>query len=128
MSVGYKIARNPGDYSRAHALMRSEGFAKQRLSFPTLLALDEGVVGVIGTNITNNMILAGPLVIKSDRRRIVTAIRMVEMYEVAMKGLGIKTFIFGVDQGSFLEKLIERYGYLPPYAEEEGKKFYIRRL
>lgn len=127
-TVGYRIADSPKLLKQAHALIKAEGLSKQELEFPTVVALEDKVIGLIGTKITNNMIVAGPLVIKSDRRRIMTAIRMVEMYEIAMKGLGISSFIFSVEDGSLLEKLIERYGYEPPYAEEEGRKFYVRRL
>jgi len=129
MSVGYRIASDPVDFHRAHALMRAEGVPEQKLGFPTLLAIeDKKAVGIIGTDIQKGMIIAGPLVMKSDRRRIHTAIKMAEMYEMSLRGMGISTFIFHVEDGSFLDKMISRYSEYQPYATEGKKKFFIRRL
>jgi hypothetical protein len=129
MSVGFRLAKSPKDFHKAHALMRAEGVPKQKLGFPTLLVVeDNDPVGLISTDIQNGMIIAGPLVVKSDRRRIQTAITMVEMYEMALRSMGIKTFIFHVEEGSFLDKMISRYSEYQPYATEGTKKFFIRRL
>jgi hypothetical protein len=129
MSVGFRIANSPTDFHRAHDLMRAEGVSEQSLGFPTMMAFDDKEpVGLIGTSIQKGMIIAGPLVVKSDRRRIHMAIKMVEMYEMALRGMGISTFIFHVEEGGFLDKMISRYSDYQPYATEGKKKFFIRRL
>jgi hypothetical protein len=129
MTIGYKIAVTPADFHQAHALMREEGVPEQSLGFPTVMALeDDEIIGIIGTDIQNDMILAGPLVVKSDRKRIMSAIKMVEMYEMALRAVKISTFIFYVEEGSFLDKMIARYSEYQPYAVQGTKKFFIRRL
>ena len=130
MSVGYRLASKPDDYRKAQALMKAEGVPKQELGFPTILAIeDKRAVGMISTNIQNDMVIAGPLVVRSDRRRVMTAIRMVEMYEMALRGMGLATFIFHVDEGTFLDRVIKRYGdKYQPYAVEGTRKFFVRRL
>lgn len=129
MNIGFRTANSPKDFHKAHDLMRAEGVPEQSLGFPTLMAFeDDEPIGLIGTNIQKGMIIAGPLVMKSDRRRIHTAIKMVEMYEMALRGMGISTFIFHVDEDSFLDKMISRYSEYQPYATENKKKFFIRRL
>ena len=129
MTIGYKIAETPADFHEAHALMRGEGVPEQTLGFPTMLLVEEDqIVGMIGTDIQKGMIIAGPLVMRSDRKRIQSAIKMVEMYEMALRGIGISTFIFHVEEGTFLDKMISRYSEYQPYAVRGTKKFFIRRL
>jgi len=129
MTIGFKIAEAPNDFHKAHALMREEGIPEQTLGFPTMLTMEGPIlVGVLGTNIKKGMIVAGPLVMKSDRKRVQSAIKMVEMYEMALRGMGISTFIFHVEGGSFLDRMISRYSEYQPYAVRGTKKFFIRRL
>jgi len=125
----YRIARNPGDYKAAHDLMRGESFPEEKVGFPTILALDGGsVVGMLSTRIQNGMIIAGPMILKSDRRRIKTAIKLAELYEISMKGMGISTFIFNTETDSIVDKFIQRYSNMQPYATEGNQKFFIRRV
>lgn len=125
----YKIADSSWDYKAAHWLIHAEGMQAERLSFPTLLAFEEGApVGVLGTHIQGGMIIAGPLVIRSDRRRVITAIRMAELYEIAMRGMGVTTFLFHTEEGSAVDRFIRRYSDMQPYATEGKQKFFIRRI
>lgn len=129
MTIGYKIAQAPTDFHKAHNLMREEGVPEQTLGFPTMMAMEgDDAIGIISTEIQKGMIVAGPLVMKSDRRRILSAIKMVEMYEMALRAMKISTFIFHVEEGSFLDKMISRYSEYQPYMIEGTRKFFIRRL
>jgi len=43
--------------------------------------------------------------------------------------MGLATFIFHVDEGTFLDRVIKRYGdKYQPYAVEGTRKFFVRRL
>lgn len=115
------------DYRAAHQFIASEGFARSTLGFPTIVAEREGeLIGLLGTVIKDNMILAGPLVIKSDRPRSFTLVRLVEAYEAAMRHIGVKSYIFGSDNPKLLEHLTELG--LKPYAVENGVSFFVRKL
>lgn len=127
----FRVASNPGDYNNAHSLMQAEGIPKVRLGFPTLLAIEDGtwkLVGILGTRIEKKMVIAGPLVLRSDQRRIFTAIRLAEAYEMSMRNLGIKSFIFYGEAGGLLERAINRYyPHMEPYAVRGENKFWIWR-
>lgn len=130
MSVEYKVAVNPGDYARAHRLMKEYGGSKQKLTFPTILAVKDGeVVGLIGTRIYKDMIVAGPVVVRRTMGAL-GAIRLVEAYENAMRNMGIEWFIFWTDgEQSIIEKAIRRFNpEMTPYSIKGSKRFYRRLL
>lgn len=109
LHLKYTIAQNPGDYQAAHALLRQEKFTKQVLGFPTIMAWEgKELIGFCGTRIHKQMIMAGPLVVRTDRRRLFTIMRLCEAYESAMGNLGITTFIIGAEIGSILSRGIQR--------------------
>jgi hypothetical protein len=75
------------------------------------------------------MVVAGPLVLRSDRRRTFLALRLSEMYEQVMRELGMKSFILACEPGSLTHQAIQRYlPDLQPYATTEKELFYVRRL
>lgn len=131
MTTSYKIAETAMDYTKAHALIRNEGQNDDfQLSFPTILAMeDDEVVGVLGTNVTQKYILAGPLVLKSDRKRSFTIIRLVELYDATMRAAGIRSFIFATDLSNtrWLEYIDKVLGF-KPYTIKHGKAWFIRNL
>src|SRR5262245_22423375 len=127
----FTVASSPGHYGAAHQLMRSEGVEqKQSLSFPTVMAWDgDALVGICGTRIVDKMILGGPLVVRTDHRRLFTIMRLCEAYEEAMKNIGIESFILSVEHGSILHRGMERYHpHLRPYATEDGSDFYVWKV
>lgn len=131
MSYEFKIAENAGDYRAVKKLIReTEEFPEVRASFPTVMAFeDKKLVGVMCTDLSQDMVVGGPLAMKNDRRRPMLALRLCEKYEHALSNLGIKSFIMAVKRGSILHKAIERYTpEMQPYASEGGQDFYIRRL
>lgn len=123
----YHVASNTKDYNKVQALIQKEGITKTRLSFPTVMAFDgDELVGALGTRIDNKMIVAGPLVLRSDKRRVFTGIRLAEAYEMAMRNLGIKSFIIYGETGGLLTKAIERYyPGITPYSMKDGNSFYV---
>jgi len=131
MGTAYKIAENGADYRKAHALLKAEGIEKEfQLSFPTILAVEEDeVVGVLGTNIEQDYILAGPLVLKKDKKRSFTILRLVELYDFTMREAGIRSYLFStaLENEKWLE-YVERLGGLKPYSYKNGQAWFIRNL
>ena len=129
-NIRYRVASNPGDWVAAHKLLREVGEPKDKLTFPTILAWEGmDLVGVCGTRIKDGAIVAGPMAIKPDRRRTMTAFRLAEAYVSAMQTLGIQSFVLSVQKDSFLHKGIQKlYPHLAPFDEdEEGTLFYVWR-
>lgn len=129
--MNLRVASNPGDFRRVHDLMRAEGITHRTIKTPTIMALtdDDELVGFIATEIQDHMIVAGPLVVKSDRRRVFTALRLVNAYENAMRNMGITSFIIPAEHGGLIEEFVTRYyPSVAPYAKQQGYSFYIRRL
>ena len=114
----------------AFKLLRNEGVIGETLNFPTVLALEEGeVVGILSTNIQDDaLIIAGPMVLKSDKRRPFTAMRLYELYENAMRNIGITSFLFSTNEGHIFDKVVREKLNLEPYATKDGRNFYIRKL
>lgn len=129
MTTTYKIAENSADYKKVHALIKSEGVEDAQLSFPTIMALeDDEVVGCLGTDTQQSMIIAGPLVLKSDKKRTFTIIRLVEAYEACMRHMGIKSFIFSAElkNEKWLTYIDEVLGFEPYYKDNERAWFIVK--
>lgn len=131
MKYSMRVATTSEDFRRCHRLARTEGVKADRLSFPTVMALDEDkrLLGFLSTDTSQDLIVAGPLVMASDKRRPMLALKLAEAYELALRNLGITSYIMAVAPDSLMEKALQRY--TPEtecYAEAEGHKFYIRRL
>lgn len=127
----FKVAENAGDYRAVKKLVReTELFPDIRASFPTVMAFeDDKLVGVLCTDTSQDMVVAGPLAMKADRRRPRLALKLCETYEHALRNLNIKSYIMAVTRGSILHKAVERYTPdMQPYASEGGQDFYLRRL
>lgn len=126
----FKVAENAGDYRGIRRLVREAEFPDVRASFPTVMAFeDKKLVGALCTDTSQDMVVAGPLVMKADRRRPMLALRLCEQYEHSLRNLGIVSYIMAVQRGSLLHKAIERYTpEMQPYASEGGQDFYVRRL
>jgi hypothetical protein len=128
----YVVASTPGHYQAVHRFLREEGVEeKQHLAFPTIMAFDadDDLVGVCGTRIVDKMILAGPLMVRTDYRRLFTILRLCEAYEAAMSQIGVSTFILSVEHGSILQRGMERY--FPdekPYATEGNYDYYAWKV
>lgn len=126
------MAASEDDYDLCDELCKAEGVRRSMISFPTIMAFDgedQSLIGFLGTRVEKKMIIAGPLVIKSGRRRIFTALRLCEAYEMSMLNIGISSFIFHVESGSLLDRAIKRYyPSMEPYAVQDGGAFYIWRM
>jgi hypothetical protein len=128
--IEYRRALNSHDYKLCHELMRMENIPKDTLGFPTMMAFEDGeLIGMCATTIKNEMIVAGPLTVRSDRRRAFTALQLCVKYEEDLKSLGIVSYIFSAEYGGIMQKAIDRYMHgMKPYADDGKHKFYIRRL
>jgi hypothetical protein len=131
--MNYRVAESPDDYQECHTLMQMEGWDKSELTFPTVMAHDESeaLVGFVATTPRDDMILAGPLVMRQDKRRPWTFMRLVGYYENAMRHMGVRSFIFSVDtsKSAFFLKTLKKYvEEMQPYAGDGSKLFYVRNL
>lgn len=126
----YRMADGPADYAKCHKLLRDEGLPDHELSFPTIMAKkDDELTGMLATHYSNGMIIAGPLVLKSGQRRYYTLIRLIETYERVMRAAGITSYIFSAEASNeaWLDK-IDKLFHFKPYAEKDGRLFFIRDL
>ena len=128
--IEYRRASNSHDYKLCHQLMRQENIPEDKLGFPTMMAFENNeLIGICATTIKNDMIIAGPLTLRSDRRRAFTALELCVKYEEDLKSLGIVSYIFSAEYGGIMQKAIDRYMHgMKPYADDGKHKFYIRRL
>lgn len=129
-SITYRIANTPEDFELAHTLMRNEGAPLDVLGFPTVMCFEGSeLIGICGTHTDDGMIIAGPLLLRTDKRRAFTALRLADYYENTMRGLGITSFIFSAEEGSVMKEACDRYMHnMKPYAIEGDRYFYIRKL
>lgn len=125
--VNFRIA-NDSLMEQAEDLMETEGFENAPFDYPTVVAVEgDEVVGFIGTHIRDDLILAGPLVLKTDRRRPFTAIRLGEVYEAVLRSIGITNYVLWFEEDSNLDRYFRSIG-LTPYAISDGKSFYFRDI
>lgn len=123
----YKVAESDDDYKHIKALMLNEGFDDQEVGFPTIMALDgEDLIGFIATTPRPDMVLGGPLVMRQDKMRVFTAVRLVELYENAMRNLGIKSIIFCADEmdSPFAKGVARWFPDVKPYAKHGSLLMY----
>ena len=126
----YKIAASATDYRKAHELVKSEGLPDHPLNFPTVMAIQgDEVVGILGTDTSGEFIIAGPLVLKGDRLRAFTLIRLIDFYDAVMREAGVTAYIFSVEDGNtkWIDKIDKTFS-LSPYAHKDGRAFYVRNL
>ena len=120
---------SPKDQSDVNKLLRSFGFPEQDVLWPTILAHDDdGLVGIMATTPNDQMVLAGPLVMRDDKRRPITLIRMVELYEAALGAVGVRSYIFHTRMDGPLYKHVKTLFEIEPYASDGENAFFHRRF
>lgn len=126
----YRLAADRSDMRMAQRFLREQGFAfdHTRLSFPVVMAFADGkLVGVFGTTIQDDMIIAGPMAVLDDRPRWRTALRLFDLYDVAMAAMGVSSYVVAAEQGSVSHKAIKT-AEGEPYAVKGDMEYFIRRL
>lgn len=125
------VCVTPQDYKYVRAFLRTEGLDDADLDFPTLVAFsqDDGIIGVISTNVRDGLIVAGPLIVKSDKPRIMTLVRLIECYDKTLLTYGITRYIFSVNKANerWLDQ-IKRVYQIEPYAETEDEYHFLKVL
>lgn len=127
----YKATADERDFDICRNFAKEHGIEDElALEFPTIMAFDDtSLVGFIATQPRSDMILAGPLVLKGDKPRPFTAMRLCELYEQVMMRLGITSVIFGADPGGFLDKGMRRwFPDVEPYATNEDGNWFIWKM
>lgn len=124
----YRLAASPADYAEARALAMSEGFDAVTYKFPTVLAFeDKVIVGALGTQDNPKMIIAGPLVVRQDRPRHWTIIRLLDGYEAALRYLKMESYVFSTDDPKMVS-FVDRLWGIKPYSQKNGTSWFIKRL
>jgi hypothetical protein len=129
--VTYRIAEGADDLRAIHDLMRQENFIDQDVTFPTVMAMENGkLVGFMATSPSDEMVIAGPLLLDTSKSRPFTALRLMGLYDTVMRNLNIKSYIFNIDvEDSGLTRGIRKYfKELKPYASDGKHEFYVRHL
>jgi hypothetical protein len=125
------LASTEEDYEACRTLAKEEEVHDlTKLEYPTLLARDpEGnLIGFLGSYYHNEMLFAGPLVVKKRHPR--TAMALCEEYDRVCRTIGITGYLMYTEEGTFMHKGITKYN-LPgfdQYAKEGNRIFYVRRL
>lgn len=129
----YKLVSGSRDYEKARKFYASEGMEHGKLSFPTVLALEEDeVIGALSTRAKDKkrgLIVAGPLAVRWDRPRFMTVIRLVDAYDNVMRAAGVASYIHFVERNN--EKwldFVRRTEQGEPYAETADHIFFLKRL
>ena len=93
----YRCAASERDYRKCKAFMAQDGHDHD-LRYPTLMALRAGqLVGMMGTEPSEEAILCGPLVVdKSLPNPSFVIMRLWDAYEALMAQAGVQTFMFYV--------------------------------
>lgn len=128
--VRYVMARTPNEFRKAHELMRAEGVEDTPLGFPTVLAFEgDVVVGLFSTVPKKDTIIAGPMVLKSDRPRKFTALRLMEAYDSIMRTAGVSTYTTFIERKDKLGMgLMERLPNTEWIGENIDGVLFARRL
>lgn len=132
MDRSFKVAAAVEDFELCFKLMEAQGLSHTELQVPTVMAFEDSeFIGFLGTHYQDELVIAGPLVLKdAEHPRVHAAYMLCELYETAMRSLGVTSYIMHVEDGNFMDQAIKRYN--PPgleqYAREGSRTFYIRRL
>ena len=123
----YRLATTPADYRKCRALVRS--FAEPKpMTFPTVMAVRDGrVIGVLGTQSRNDMVVAGPFVLAHKSPFVV--LHLLDAYDLVMRRAGIVAYHFYIDPGNaHWQSQVERLGFVAWAKDELGGAWYRRTL
>lgn len=126
----YRVAHSATDFTRAHRMMKAEGLMPVTLTFPTILAeTDDGLLAFLGTIPHKDMILCGPLVVRSDKPRPQTVLRLIEAYDGIMRAAGVSTYMTFIGRED--ERMLSMVERVPGYernSENADGILFARRL
>jgi len=129
----FRIITEPEEYDECHALLMAEKWPPVELGHPTVTARDEQdeLIGFVSTDLQDDLVVAGPLVLRQEKLHAFTALSLLLAYEEMIGTLGVKRYIFYVDPTKTpgLVRGIKKYfPDLKPYATQGTKEFYVRAL
>lgn len=128
--ISYVICMKDRDYQTAYKFLKGTEFEDVALSYPTIMAVQEGtVLGMLGTHPNKKMIIAGPLYIKGNMLlKAMLEVKLVDAYESLLINLGVKAYVFYVKKNDRRRINMLREIDLRPQWETEGSVWYIRRF
>lgn len=95
----YRLATSPRDYAKCHGLARAAQRTVSPFGFPTVMAERDGeLVAFLGTHQREDMLLAGPLVLKPGLPSVILKLRLGEVYENLLCIAGVKFYVLGVEK------------------------------
>ena len=123
----YRLATTPADYRKCRALVRQHDSPKP-MTFPTVMAVRDGqVIGVLGTQKRDDMIVAGPFVLAHKSPFVV--LHLLDAYDLVMRRAGIVAYHFYIDPGNaHWQAQVERLGFTAWSRDEAGGAWYRRSL
>lgn len=128
--IRFTVATSPEDYELSEALLEVNGFIGRKMDFPTVMAFEnDELVALIPTDLSGNMVVAGPAVVKPGARHVLISVKLAEFYEDTLRSFGIKSYIVPTEAGSTVARSIERYTpHITPYAKEGNTLFFVMPL
>jgi hypothetical protein len=129
----YRLAVDPTDYARCHALMKRNRYASDRLGWPTVLAIRDGkVLGFISTHRRRDTVMAGPLVVDGNTASPFLVLRLIEGYEKVLSATGVRYYWFTAETEGMqrtVQKLMSKFGgVIEVSRSEDGSILYRRNL
>lgn len=126
----YRIAGNPADYRACHALLRDLGRNEMRMSFPTVMALeDKQLVGFLATFPSDDAVMTGPIAVREGHNRGWIAIKLFDAYETMLRFIGVKKYLIQISKSNMsLVRSVDRLFEQEPVAESEDEVWFMRDL
>lgn len=130
MNFTYKVCGSNEEYRKVYKFLEGTEFEDMSLAYPTIYAVRNGKIeGMIGTHDRKDMIVCGPIYIKS--KGLIKApleLRLVDAYESLLINLGVKVYVFYVKKTDRRRINMLREVGLTPRWENEESVWYIRRF
>ena len=126
----YRTATSPADYRACHALLRELDREEMRMSFPTIMALeDKQLVGFLATFPSDDAVMTGPIAIRKGRNRGWIAIKLFDAYEGMLRFIGVKKYLIQISKSNMsLVRSVGRLFEQEPVAENENEVWFVRDL
>ena len=118
----YKIASTYKEWKDCHGLLEND----DELAYPTVMAVRDGkAIGMISTASGDENLFASHIIANS----IFTCIKLYELYDRTMKGMGVDHYLFNIDkENKKMINAIEKLFGIKPFSESDEMLFYARRI
>lgn len=119
----------PSDSPQLIAMMDKEGYRGGEVEIEntaTFVLLDNEIKGFFSIKMANNMPYLSHFVTKKEFRSHSLARKLVTWFKTVVRGFGFSKAVVNVPEGNeYLNRLVQRYFSVQPYAVEQNKQFYL---